>query len=294
MVRLAGRADDGGAADHGDLHRDRAHRARCAVDQHGVALCHLEQVEHAQRRLGRDWQRRRGPLQLGRLRRHGGGQRVLGVASAVGEAQHLVADSEPVDSRPHLVNCAGDLQAQHSGQLRGEHLLGRPGSDLAVDRVHADGPHPHPHLPSARFRQLPVAHVENVQVREVERCEGVQQRPVELRHIVLDDVVEGVAGRDPDAGAPGPDLLGDGRGDLDGEADPVWDRAAVAVGAPVGVAGEELLQEVAVGPVDLHAVRAGGDRSRRRAAEVPHGVGDLLLGEARGSGISWGPEAVNI
>src|SRR3712207_3523873 len=118
-----------------------------------------------------------------------------------------------------------------------------------------------------------------MQVGEVERCEGAHERFVELRHVVLYDIVEGVAGRDAYAGAPGPDLLGDGRGDLQGEADPIWDRAAVAVGVPVGVTGEKLLQKVAVGPVNLHAVRTRSDRSHRRVAEVLHGIGDLLLGE---------------
>ena len=50
---------------------------------------------------------------------------------AVREAKHGVADDEPVVPRPHPLDRAGDLDVQHRGQLRGEHLLGRPGPDLA-------------------------------------------------------------------------------------------------------------------------------------------------------------------
>jgi hypothetical protein len=162
VVGLAGRAYDDCPAGDGELHRDGAHPARRAVDQQGIPLRYLEQAEHAQRRLGRDRQRRRlRPPELGRLGRHGGGQRVLGVPPAVGEAQHVVAGGESLDPRPDPVDRAGDLKAQHRGQLRGEHLLGRAGADRAVDPVHAGRPHPHSYLPRAWFRQLPVGNVEH-------------------------------------------------------------------------------------------------------------------------------------
>jgi hypothetical protein len=83
--------------------------------------------------------------------------------------------------------------------------------------------------------KLLVPGVHDVQVCQIERGEGPDERGVELGGVVLRDVVERVRGGDADAGAAGPDLLGDGRRDFDREPDAVPDRAAVAVGAAVRV-----------------------------------------------------------
>jgi hypothetical protein len=45
--------------------------------------------------------------------------------------------------------------------------------------------------------------------------------------------------------------------DLNGEANPAFNRAAVIVGAPVHVVGQKLVNEIPVGSVDLDAVHAG-------------------------------------
>ena len=57
---------------------------------------------------------------------------------------------------------------------------------------------------------------------------------------------------EPDAGAVGPDCVGDRRNDLDRGGSACG--AAVAVGAQVGVVGEELMEQVAVGAVGFDAV----------------------------------------
>ena len=87
--------------------------------------------------------------------------------SPVREAQYLVADGEPVDVRSRRVDHPGDLQTEYRRQLRGEHLLGRPGADGGVDTVDPGRPHPHAYLTRARFRQVPVAHAEHLGTAEL-------------------------------------------------------------------------------------------------------------------------------
>ena len=66
-----------------------------------------------------------------------------------------------------------------------------------------------------------------------------------------------VSGDKPDADTRAAPHARDRIDDLDHDARAVLDGAAVAVGALVGLVGEELLQQVAVGGVDLDAVEAG-------------------------------------
>jgi hypothetical protein len=117
------------------------------------------------------------------------------------------------------------------------------------------------------------------------RRQGGDQRPVERRGIGLGDVVEAVAGRDLQSGALRADLGGDRGGDLDDQPDPVLDAAAVAVLALVGARRQELVQQVAVGGVDLDPAAAVKSATVRRASSVLR---------ARGSGISTMPSAVKI
>ncbi len=81
-------------------------------------------------------------------------------------------------------------------------------------------------------------------------------------------------------GAP----YGDRRvGDFQQQARAVLDGAAVAVGALVGAVLEELVEQVAVGAVDLHAVEAGGLGPLGALAVGLDDVGDLLgVQRARG------------
>ena len=44
------------------------------------------------------------------------------------------------------------------------------------------------------------------------------------------------------------------------EAQPVVDRAAIFVGAEVGAVAQELVDQIAIGAMELDAVEAGGDR----------------------------------
>ena len=63
---------------------------------------------------------------------------------------------------------------------------------------------------------------------------------------------------------------------LDAEAHAVLERAAVGVGPLVAARREELVDQVAVGAVDLDAVEAAGRRVARAAREVGDQLADLL------------------
>ena len=67
---------------------------------------------------------------------------------------------------------------------------------------------------------------------------------------------------DEEGQVSGPDGA-DGVDDLEEEADAVLEAAAVLIGALVGEGREELVEEVAVGGVDLDEVEAGGEGAMR-------------------------------
>ncbi len=89
---------------------------------------------------------------------------------------------------------------------------------------------------------------------------------------------------------PAPD--GDGRvGRLEQQPCAVLDRAAVLVGAMVGAVLQELIQQIAIGAVQLDAIEAGGLGVFSPLAEGLDDAGDLLDPErARGDERLFGPE----
>lgn len=91
--------------------------------------------------------------------------------------------------------------------------------------------------------------------------------------------LEGAPGREADAGAVRADGVDDGLGDLEGEARTLLDAAAPGVGAVVAGVLDELVDEVAVGGVDLDAVEAGRDGVPGRLRVVADEGPDLVLGQ---------------
>jgi hypothetical protein len=82
------------------------------------------------------------------------------------------------------------------------------------------------------------------------------------------DVVGRRDGGQAHAGATAADLAHHGLHHLEQQACAVFDGAAVGVGALVGAALEELVQQVAVGAVHLDAVEAGGPAGRPCGAAI--------------------------
>ena len=101
---------------------------------------------------------------------------------------------------------------------------------------------------------------DDVDERELERCEFVNHQPVHgLRVGVGPGIVGGRDRREANAGAAGADLVGDRGHHLHHQPRAVFMRAAVGIGAVVDAVAHELLEQVAVGAVYLDAVEAGGD-----------------------------------
>ena len=78
-----------------------------------------------------------------------------------------------------------------------------------------------------------------------------------------------------------PHGLADFAADLKGEAHTVFQRTAVSVGAPVGIGGKELADEIAVRPVDFHGVKPGFAGTDGGLAPAFHEAGDFLFAEDR-------------
>ena len=84
------------------------------------------------------------------------------------------------------------------------------------------------------------------------------------------------AWRKADSGAIGADLIGDSLRHFDGEPDAVGDWPAIGVGPVIGVRRKELMDDIAVGAVNLDAVGAGIDSQPRGPPEILHRGGDFL------------------
>src|SRR6478735_10389031 len=120
---------------------------------------------------------------------------------------------------------------------------------------------------------------QQAQVGQAERRDGVDHGPVgggEVGAELLADAVELVGRAQPQADPLGADRLGDRAHDLDDEAGTVLRRTAVDVVTQVHRRVEELVQQVAVGRVDLDTVEAGRDRVAGRGHEVGDQAGDLV------------------
>ena len=115
--------------------------------------------------------------------------------------------------------------------------------------------------------QRTVADLDQMHVGEVLFGQRLEEPEVDRRRIGLLHVVERITRRQSDTGSVGADDISDRGDDFDREADPVLQRAAVRIGAQVGVVGEELVDQVAVGTVELHPVEAGVDGVASRGGE---------------------------
>ncbi len=82
--------------------------------------------------------------------------------------------------------------------------------------------------------------------------------------------------RDADADPVRADRVYDGLGDLDREAGTVLGQSAVLVGALIGRRGQELVEQVAVGRVQLDSVEAGLDGRLGGVDELLDDSGDLV------------------
>ena len=76
----------------------------------------------------------------------------------------------------------------------------------------------------------------------------------------------------------------DGVHDGQRETQPVLEAAAPGVGPAVGLGGEELLDQVVVGTVDFHAIKAGFQRQFGGAAIAVNDAQDLRFGQGLGAG----------
>ncbi len=99
------------------------------------------------------------------------------------------------------------------------------------------------------------------------------------RRAALDQVQHRQAVDDDEVGA---DACTDATHDLERQPDAVLIRAAPFVVALVGAGGDELVDQIALGPHDLDAVIAGGLGQGRAADEVLDGLFDLLAGQGVG------------
>ncbi len=97
-----------------------------------------------------------------------------------------------------------------------------------------------------------------MQIGQPERVERLDDVSVERHRVGFAAVVGDAVGREPNADAIGAPYLDRGLCDLEQEAGAVLDRAAILIGPQIGVRLQELLDQIAVGSVNLDAVEAGG------------------------------------
>jgi len=116
----------------------------------------------------------------------------------------------------------------------------------------------------------------HMQIRHTQLVERGRKPRVDVGDVGLPHVVVRVGRRHTDTDPVRADRIGNGGGNLDDEPDAVGGRATVAVGALVAAGGQELVEQVAVGGVQLDAVEAGGDGAPGRGGELGDDAGDLV------------------
>ena len=116
---------------------------------------------------------------------------------------------------------------------------------------------------------------DDVDVHRVELFQLAHHMLEQRLRVALRRVVDGRDGREADAHAVGADLLRHSGHHFEQEAGAVFDAAAVRVGAVVGAVAQEGVDQVAMGAVDFHAVKTGGNGIGGGLTEVVHHTGDF-------------------
>ena len=223
-----------------------AHEALHAVEA-GDALAH---------RLSLALDSLSGPLRVGQVGTggahkvaHAGLQQFLGIGR--------VPDQGGADHRDlhHLTDTGGQFRfpalVKAGGLPGGVHGLVDTGAH--VDQVHAGG-----------LKELTVL---------LGQLQGDALLPGQA------DIIQVLTGADPDGdGIIGAAGLPNAPDDIQGEAGPFFHTAAVGVGAVIGVGAQELVDQVAVGAVDHHAVHPGLLAAHRTIHVLLDLVGDVLQG----------------
>ncbi len=96
--------------------------------------------------------------------------------------------------------------------------------------------------------------------------------------IVVDTLPRLVRGQ-PYAGAVGPDGPRDGLRHLPQQPDAISDRAAIGVGPEIGIAAQELVDQIAIGRVDLDTIEAGRHRVARSFRIIAEQPRDFIKSE---------------
>ena len=109
---------------------------------------------------------------------------------------------------------------------------------------------------------------DDVDVGQLQRVEPIDDVIEQRLRIAVGDIVGGRHRRDADAGALGAGYRGHHLGHFQHQLGAVLDRSAIGIGALVGAVLGELIEQIAVGAVDLDAVETGGQRILGAALEI--------------------------
>ena len=115
-----------------------------------------------------------------------------------------------------------------------------------------------------------------MQVGQAQFVERLHDVGVERHRIGLAGIIGDAVGRETDRDAVRPPDVDRGLGHLEQQPRTVLDRATILIGALVAARLQELLQQIAIGAVDLDPVEACGERVFRTLPERFHDALDLL------------------